>query len=161
MLSVEYKDIKSLLEFKAKIIIIKIIIIVVVIVMVIIITVENEDTVENENKDMVENEGESVVEEILDVEEVNNNVIESVDDARHNLNDEHRNIVERLNEVMLKGKTSNGIMFKKVDRKTLKVQTNSVNDAIKYFKSKSMTETNDLIKATSVWVPEQIGLKRL
>ena len=65
-----------------------------VIVIVIIITVENEDTAENENKDMVENEGESVAEEILDVEEVNNNVIESVDDARHNLNDEHRNIVE-------------------------------------------------------------------
>ena len=31
---------------------------------------------------------------------------------------------------------------------------------IKYFKSKNITETNDLIKATSVWVAEQIGLKK-
>ena len=62
-------------------------------------TVENEDTAEN--KDMVENEVESVVEEIINVEEVNNNAIESVDDTSHNLNDEHQKIVERLNETML------------------------------------------------------------
>ena len=53
---------------------------------------------------------------------------------------------------MLKGKTSDGIMFKKVDKKTMKVQTDRGNDAIKYFKrkSKNITETNDLIKAASV-----------
>ena len=53
---------------------------------------------------------------IVNVEEVNNNVIDSVDDTRHTLNDEHRKIVERLNEIMLKGKTSDGIMFTKVDK---------------------------------------------
>ena len=42
-------------------------------------TVENEDMAENE--DMVENETESVVEEIVNVEEVNNNVTDSVDDT--------------------------------------------------------------------------------
>ena len=47
-------------------------------------------------------------------------------------------------------------MFKKVDKKTQKVET----DAIKYFKSKSITEMNDLIKAASVWVAEQIVLKK-
>ena len=41
-------------------------------------------------------------------------------------------------------------MFKKLDKKTLKVQTDRINDAIKYFKSKNITETNDLIKAASV-----------
>ena len=51
-------------------------------------------------------------------------------------------------------------MFKKVDKNTLKVQTDRVNEAIKYFKSKNITETNDLIKAASVWVAEQIGLKK-
>ena len=50
-------------------------------------TVENEDMAENEG--MVENENESVAEEIVNVEEVNNNVIDSVDDKRHTLNDEH------------------------------------------------------------------------
>ena len=82
-------------------------------------TVENEDTAENEA--MVENEVESVAEEIVNVEEVNNNVTDRVDDTRHTLNDEHRKIVERLNEIILEGKTSDGIMFKKVDKKALKV----------------------------------------
>ena len=59
---------------------------------------------------------------------------------------------------MLEGKTSDGIILKKVDKKTLKVQTDRVNDAIKYFKS--ITETNDMIKAASVWVAEQIELKK-
>ena len=62
-------------------------------------TVENEDTAENEA--MEENKVESVAEEIGNVEEVNNNVTDSVDDTRHTLNDEHRKIVERLNEIML------------------------------------------------------------
>ena len=51
-------------------------------------------------------------------------------------------------------------MFKKVDKKTLKVQIDRVNEAIKYFKNKNITETNDFIKAASVLVAEQIGLKK-
>ena len=109
---------------------------------------------------MVENEVESVAEDIVNEEEVNNNVIGSVDGTRHTLSDEHGKIVERLNEIILEGKISDGIMFKKVDKKILKIQTDRVNDAIKYFKSKNITETNDLIKAASVWVAEQIGLKK-
>ena len=50
-------------------------------------TVKNEDMAENEA--MVENEVESVAEEIVYVEEVNNNVRDSVDDTRHTPNDEH------------------------------------------------------------------------
>ena len=46
------------------------------------------------------------------------------------------------------------------DKKTLKVQTDRVNDVIKYCKTKSITETNDLIKAAIVWVAEQIGSKK-
>ena len=121
-------------------------------------TVENEDTEGNE--DMVDDEAESVAEEILNIEEVNNNVIDSVDDTGHNLNDEHQKIVERLIEILLEGKPSDGIMFKQIDKKKLKVQTDGVNDTIRYFKSKNITETNDLIKAASVSVEEQIGLKK-
>ena len=109
---------------------------------------------------MVQNEVESVAEEIVSVEELNNKVTNSVDDTRQNLNDEYQKIVERLNEIMLEAKTSDGIAFKKVDEKTLMVQTERVNDAIKYFKSKNITEMNDLIKATSAWVAEQIRLKK-
>ena len=60
-------------------------------------TVENEETAEN---DMVENEVESVAEQLVNVEKVNNNVIDSVDDTRHNLNEEYRKIVEGLNEII-------------------------------------------------------------
>ena len=42
-------------------------------------TAENEDTTESEE----------MVEKILNVEKVNNNVVESIDDTSHNLNDEH------------------------------------------------------------------------
>ena len=78
-------------------------------------TVENEDTAENE--DMVENEVESVAQEIANVDEVNNNVIGSVDNTRHNLNDEHRKIVERLNEIMFEEKTSDDIILKKLNKR--------------------------------------------
>ena len=79
-------------------------------------TVENEDT--TENKDMVKNEAESVAEETVNVEEVNNNVIDSVGDTRHNLNDEYRKIIEQLNEIMLEGKARDDIMLTKVVKKT-------------------------------------------
>ena len=79
-------------------------------------TVENEDT--TENKDMVKDEAESVAEETVNVEEVNNNVIDSVGDTRHNLNDEYRKIVEQLNEIMLEGKARDDIMLTKVVKKT-------------------------------------------
>ena len=102
----------------------------------------------------------SVAEEIVNVKEVNNNATDSVDDTRHNLNDENQKIVERLNVTMLERKTSDGIMFEKVDKKTSKVQTGKVNDESKYFKSKNITKTNDLIEAASVWVAEQIRLKK-
>ena len=110
-------------------------------------TVENEDTAKNEN--MVLNV--SIAEEIINVEDVNNNLLDSIHHARHNdLHDLHRKIVERLNEIMLEGKRIDGIMFKKLDKKTLQVQTDRANDEIKYFKGKNITETNDLIKAASV-----------
>ena len=48
------------------------------------------------------------------------------------------------------------IMFKKVDKNSFKVQTDRVNEAIKYLKSKSITETNNLIRAASVWVEKRI-----
>ena len=83
---------------------------------------------------MVENE---VAEEIVNADEVNNNFIDSVDDTSHNLNDKHRKIVERLNEIMLEGKTSDGIMFKKVDKKTLKVQTDELMMRLSILKAKT------------------------
>ena len=67
---------------------------------------------------------------------------------------------EQLKKIMVEGRTGNGIILKKVDKKVLKVQTDSVNEAIKYLKSKSITEKSNLIRAAIVWVVEQIGLKK-
>ena len=41
-----------------------------------------------------------------------------------------------------------------------KIQTDRFNEAIKYLKSKSITETYYFIRAASVWVAEQIGVKK-
>ena len=41
------------------------------------------------NEDMVENKVEVVAQKIVNVEKVNKNVVDSVDDTSHNLNDEH------------------------------------------------------------------------
>ena len=101
-----------------------------------------------------------MAEEIVNVEEVNDNVIDSVDETRHNLDDKHRKIVEWQNEIMLEGKTSDGIMFKEIDNKTLKVQTIELMMWLSILKAKTSQKMNDLIKATRVWVAEQIGLKK-
>ena len=69
-------------------------------------TVENEDTTESE--EMVKNKVELVAQKIVNVEKVNNNVVDSVDDTSHNLNDEHRRTIEQLNEIMLEGKSYGG-----------------------------------------------------
>ena len=74
------------------------------------------------------------------------------------LSEEHGAIVEKLKEIMLEGGTGDSIMFKKVDKKVFKVQTDRVNEVIKCLKSKSITETNNLIRAASVLVAGQIGL---
>ena len=39
---------------------------------------------------------------------------------------------EQLKKIMVEGRTGDGIILKKVDKKVLKVQTDSVNEAIKY-----------------------------
>ena len=57
---------------------------------------------------------------------------------------------------MVEGRTGDGIMFKKADKKVLKVQRDRVSEVTKYLNSKSITESNNLIRATSVWVVERI-----
>ena len=101
----------------------------------------------------VENDVGAAEDEIHDAED-------SMGDTEGDLSEEHQVIVEQLKKIMVEGRTGDDIMFKKVDKKVLKVQTDTVNEAIKYLKSKSITETNNLIRAASVWVSEQIGSKK-
>ena len=52
------------------------------------------------------------------------------------------------------------LCLRKWTKKVVKVQTDRVNEAIKYLKSKSITKTNNLIRAASVWLAEQMRLKK-
>ena len=106
-------------------------------------------------------EVETVEIDVGTVKEEMNDAEDTIGDTEGDLSEEHRAIVEQLKEIMVEGRTDNGIMFKKVNKKVLKVQINSViNEAIKYLKSKSITETNHLIRDAGVWVGERIGFKK-
>ena len=76
------------------------------------------------------------------------------------MSEEYRVIVEQLKEIMVGGRIREVIMFRIVDKKVLKTQTDRVNGAIKYFKSKSIAETKNLIRAASVWVAEWVRSKK-
>ena len=62
---------------------------------------------------------------------------------------------------MVNGWTGDGIMFKKVNKKVSKVQTDRINEKIKYLKSKTIAKTSNLIRGANVWVTERIGLKNV
>ena len=59
---------------------------------------------------------------------------------------------------MDRGERCDGIAFKRVERKKLKMTTKRANRVIKYIDTKDMTETNSLIVATSVWIVKELGL---
>ena len=61
----------------------------------------------------------------------------------------------------MNGWTGDRIMFKKVNKKVLKHQTDRINEKIKYLKSKIIAKTSKLIRGANVWVTERIGLKNV
>ena len=69
-------------------------------------------------------------------------------------------IVDRLKQVMLEGRASDGILFKKVNKRSLGAQSERVNSVMKFVKTKNITETNKLINAAGVSVADQMGLKK-
>ena len=47
---------------------------------------------------------------------------DNIGDNKGDLREEHQEIVEQLKEILVEGRTGDVIMFKKVDKKILKVQ---------------------------------------
>ena len=88
-------------------------------------------------------------------------VEDSLNDTEDNMHEETAVIVERLKNIIVEKKSCEGIIFKKVGRMILKAQVDRVNEAVKYLDSNSITETNSLTVAASVWVAEQIGLMKI
>ena len=95
----------------------------------------NEDEV---NMDLrlndIESGGDGQVNEPIEVVYVNEN-----DDE---ISQENKQIVDRLKKIILEGRTSDGILFKKINKKSLRAQTEKVNSVAKFVKTKSITETN-------------------
>ena len=68
-------------------------------------------------------EAETVETDVGIVEEEMNDAENSIGDTEGYLSEEQQAIVEQLKETKVEGTTVNGIMFKKVDKKVLKNQT--------------------------------------
>ena len=83
-----------------------------------------------------------------------------VDENDDDISQENKHIVDRLKQIMLEGGTSDGILFNKVNKRSLRAQTERVNSLVKFVKTKNITETKKLINAASVWVVDQLGLKK-
>ena len=87
--------------------------------------------------------------------EIDENDVET-EEAVIEASDEIKSIVERLRAIVAEGKRCDGIMFRKLDRKALKLHVDKVNKAMKYIKCRNTTDTNNLIIAGSVWVAENL-----
>ena len=91
---------------------------------------------------------------------------QSVVDFEGNVNEtdvgiphEERAIIDQSKNIIAEGVGNNhGMSFKKVDKKRSEEETRKVN--IKHVVTKEITKTNNLIKAASVWVARQLGLKK-
>ena len=69
-------------------------------------------------------------------------------------------VVNELKEIYDLGENAEGIIFKKVDFKKLHAAVRRVNNVLRFFETSNITETNNLIVASSVWVSRQLGLKK-
>ena len=58
------------------------------------------------------------------------------------------------------GERCDVIALKRVERKKLKTATERVNRVIKHIDTNDITETNNLIVVTSVWITKELGLKK-
>ena len=123
---------------------------------------DGREQVDNENFVNVDVNSENVVNDV-NVEEndqqngcfvVEDNVLENI------LSESQREIVENLRKVCVEKKTAEEISFKKVDKNKLKKEMNRVNQVIRHIETKNITETNELVRAATVWVAEQLGLKK-
>ena len=67
-------------------------------------------------------ETEAVETDVRTVEEKMNNGDDSIGNNEGDSSEEFQTIIEQLKGIMVEGRTGDGFMFKKVDKKVLKVQ---------------------------------------
>ena len=76
------------------------------------------------------------------------------------LDEETKLIIAQLNKILTGVRNTYGISFKQFNMNTLNRTTAKVNRVIELIETKNITETNNLIKAASIWVADQLGLKK-
>ena len=74
-------------------------------------------------------------------------------------NDEERQMLKDIVEIMRSGQVWNGAGFKKVERKVVSEWTKKVNRVVSEIQTTNITDTNKLINATAIYIARQVGLK--
>ena len=117
--------------------------------------IEAESEIMNESiEDVEENQTER---DIVRTSERNEQIGDDSDETINNVavnaetfNEETQFIIVQLNKILAGGRNTDRIFFKKVGTNTLNRTTAKVNRVIELIETKSITETNNLIKAASV-----------
>ena len=76
------------------------------------------------------------------------------------MNEDEKLIVNELIQISESGENVNGITFKKVDYNKIDNEVKKVNNVLKFIETTNITDTNNLIVASSVWVARKLGLKK-
>ena len=128
--------------------------------------IETESEIVNESIENVEeNQIESdIVSTSERNEQIGDDLYETINNVAVNietLGEETQLIIAQPNKILAGSRNNDGISFKKVDMNTLNGTTAKVNRMIELMKTKNITQTNNLIKATGVRVAvDQLGLKK-
>ena len=96
---------------------------------------------------------------VLEIENDNSNALKLVNDA-NDMSEEERLIVNELVQIYNSGEKASGITFKKVDYNKIDNEVKKVNNVLKFIETTNMTDSNNLIVASSVWVARKLGLKK-
>ena len=92
------------------------------------------------------------------VDELNGDVNLQITD-NNTRNDEEKQMINDILEIMRSGQVWNGAGFKGVDRKVLAEWTKKVNRILSEIQTNNITDTNKLINATAIYIPRQVELK--
>ena len=83
------------------------------------------------------------------------NVLTDIEQAT----EEEKVMVRRIVELMNNTEEEVDCDFKEVDKSRVDEETRRVNSVLKYIETKSISETNKLLKAVIIYVAERLGIK--
>ena len=110
------------------------------------------------DEELEEQDDECIDTEPEKVDELSGNVNVQITD-NDTMNDEERQMIKDIVEIMRSGQVWNGVGFKKVDRKVLADWTKNVNRVVSEIQTTNITDTNNLIIATAIYIARQVELK--